>query len=228
MEHLVSWAEQNTSSTVWSCLAAHAAVLHLDGIERRRLGEKRFGLFECDRVSEHPLTAGISSPMIVPHSRWNDLAEEDLVAAGYRILTGGQYAGVDAFVTQRQSLFVFLQGHPEYEAQTLLLEYIRDIGRFLREESDVYPPVPHGYFDPSTAEAMIALQTRAATDRREELLADFPTHLTANLANTWRPSAAALYGNWLKYLTSRKAQSSALPMRKPPDYLPPVSAFKYR
>ena len=27
------------------------------------------------------------------------------------------------FVKQRQSLFVFLQGHPEYDANSLLLEY---------------------------------------------------------------------------------------------------------
>src|SRR5581483_394092 len=29
---VVDWAEHNTISTIWSCLAAHAAVLHLDGI----------------------------------------------------------------------------------------------------------------------------------------------------------------------------------------------------
>jgi homoserine O-succinyltransferase len=227
MQRLVSWAEQNTSSTVWSCLAAHAAVLQLDGIKRRRLAQKRFGLFEYDRVSEHPLTAGMSSPVTVPHSRWNDLAEDELVAAGYRVLTRAEN-GVDAFVKQRQSLFVFLQGHPEYEAQTLLLEYIRDIGRFLRSETDVYPPIPHRYFDSPAAEAMASLEKRAATDRREELLSDFPTHLTANLANTWRASATCLYGNWIKYLSARKQQRSPLLMKKPPDYFAPVSAFKYR
>ena len=33
---LVEWAKTNTRSALWSCLAAHAAVLHLDGIERHR------------------------------------------------------------------------------------------------------------------------------------------------------------------------------------------------
>ncbi len=60
MTRLIDWAERNTCSTVWSCLAAHAAVLHTDGIERRRLSEKRFGLFECDRVSDHPTPRGCS------------------------------------------------------------------------------------------------------------------------------------------------------------------------
>src|SRR5579862_6430376 len=43
---LLDWARDNTDSTILSCLAAHAAVLHLDGIERRPLANKRFGLFE--------------------------------------------------------------------------------------------------------------------------------------------------------------------------------------
>ena len=33
---------------------------------------------------------------------------------------------------------------------TLLLEYRRDIGRFLRGERDTYPPMPQGYFDEET------------------------------------------------------------------------------
>src|ERR1700733_11055177 len=37
---IVDWAKHNTRSTIWSCLAAHAAVLHLDGIERNRLETK--------------------------------------------------------------------------------------------------------------------------------------------------------------------------------------------
>jgi homoserine O-succinyltransferase len=44
---LIDWAKTNTRSTIWSCLAAHAAVLHLDGIERRRLDEKCSGTYDC-------------------------------------------------------------------------------------------------------------------------------------------------------------------------------------
>src|SRR5437867_5212437 len=32
LTQVLDWAERNTASTIWSCLAAHAAVLHLDGI----------------------------------------------------------------------------------------------------------------------------------------------------------------------------------------------------
>src|SRR5579872_1866396 len=84
---VLDWAEQNTCSSIWSCLAAHAAVLHLDGIGRRRMSDKRFGIFECSPLADHELTAGAPSLLRVPHSRWNDLAESDLVSCGYRMLT---------------------------------------------------------------------------------------------------------------------------------------------
>lgn len=50
---VLDWAERNTASTVLSCLAAHAAVLHSDGIRRHPLGDKQFGVFESARVSDH-------------------------------------------------------------------------------------------------------------------------------------------------------------------------------
>src|ERR1700730_2710152 len=52
LTRILEWAEHNTHSTVWSCLAAHAALLHMDGIGRRRLSEKLFGLFPLARASD--------------------------------------------------------------------------------------------------------------------------------------------------------------------------------
>jgi homoserine O-succinyltransferase len=175
MARLLDWAEQNTISAVWSCLAAHAAVLHLDRIHRCRLSKKRFGIFKCVRVGEHFLNAGALERLDVPHSRWNDLCEDELKAAGYEILTRIDEAGVDAFVKQGKSLFVFLQGHPEYDADTLLREYRRDVKRFLRRESAVPPSLPNGYADSLEA-----------------------------IPNTWRSDAVRLYGNWLSYLAQQK------------------------
>ena len=103
---------------------------------------------------------------------------------------------------------MFFQGHPEYEATTLLLEYRRDIGRFLRRERDTYPPMPHGYFDEETVEALTALQERARLDRREELLAEFPIAMAARkVTNTWRSTAESLYRNWLQYICAQKQRA---------------------
>src|SRR3989441_6033546 len=172
---VLEWAEHHTHSAVWSCLATHAALLHLDGIDRRPLGEKRFGIFGCERVADHPLTADAPARLRMPHSRWNEIPEDALTSCGYRVLTRSDAAGVDAFVKQRKSLFVFFQGHPEYEAHTLMLEDRRDIKRFLLRERETYPGMPQGYFNGPTVEALTALRERALADRREEVLSDFPT-----------------------------------------------------
>ncbi len=206
---VLDWAEENTHSSIWSCLAAHAAVQHIDGIRRRRLAEKTFGVFECNKASDHHLTAGVESPLRAPHSRWNDLSESELAAGGYCVLTRSARGSVDAFSKQRKSLFLFFQGHPEYEADTLLLEYRRDVGRFLRGERDTHPNMPEGYFDRETEDVLAALRDRALAGRSEELLAHFPTGIVARkLANTWRPMATGIYANWLAYQLARKERAS--------------------
>src|SRR5690242_2449889 len=53
LTRLVEWASASATPVVWSCLAAHAAVLYLNGIERRRLGEKISGVFRCEKSCDH-------------------------------------------------------------------------------------------------------------------------------------------------------------------------------
>jgi homoserine O-succinyltransferase len=205
LTRLMDWSERHTHSAVWSCLAAHAALLHIDGIGRRPLSDKRFGVFECVRASDHLLAATFPARLRMPHSRWNDIEEDALMTCGYRVLSRSEDAGVDMFVKQRRSLFVFFQGHPEYEADTLLLEYRRDIGRFLRRERASYPAMPERYFDKDTIDVLTAVRERALSDRREDLLAEFPTALVAcKVRNTWRSAAVCVYRNWLLYLCEQK------------------------
>lgn len=205
LTRVLDWAAASTTSTILSCLAAHAGALHIDGIRRRPLGDKRFGVFECVPVDEHPLTASGPPRYRMPHSRWNEIPEEALRACGYRVLTRSTDAGVDAFVKQRRnSLFVFFQGHPEYDAVTLLLEYRRDVGRYLKNERETYPPTPRGYFDAETERALITLRERALVDRREALLAEFPTAAASGrVTNNWRAGAETLYRNWLAYIAAQ-------------------------
>jgi homoserine O-succinyltransferase len=201
LTQLVKWAEQNTASAVWSCLAAHAAVLCTDGISRVRFSEKRFGIFEYLPVGNHFLTAGAPSRFSIPQSRWNFLKEDELKAAGYDIVTRSHDGDVDAFVKQRASLFVFFQGHPEYDGDAILLEYRRDIKRFLRRERDVYPPAPNGYSNPAWSE----LQKRALAVRREDVIEEFADALaTGAITNTWRKNAVRIYHNWLLYLAEQR------------------------
>jgi homoserine O-succinyltransferase len=217
LSQVIDWARGNTYSTIWSCLAAHAAVFASDGIERRPYAEKLSGLFACAAGETHPMMRGVVLPMNIPHSRGNDLAERDLKAAGYRILTRAPVAGVDTFARQEGSFHLFFQGHPEYEPATLLREYRRDIGRFLRGERDSYPDAPQDYFDTEAAAWAEAFRERAIAERHGELIKNFPMRvLEAGLAGGWHSAAGAIYANWFEYLKGRKAEqrSPLQPMRR--------------
>jgi homoserine O-succinyltransferase len=214
LSQLVDWACDNTISTVWSCLAAHAAVLHIDGIVRQPLAVKLSGVFAGESLACHQLSAGIEPRWHTPHSRLNDLPESALRTCGYQLLSSSSTAGVDAFVKQgdQVSLFLFFQAHPEYEVDTLLREYRRDVGRFLRRERDIYPEMPRNYFNPSAALSADAFRARAIADRRNDFASDFPTErLMAGIEDRWRNTAICIYRNWINYLRERKQNRKRLP-----------------
>lgn len=185
---VIDWAENNTYSTVWSCLAAHAAVLHMDGILRHRLDRKCFGVFQSLKADEHELTQGLPSAVSIPHSRWHDIRAGELAARGYRILNRvNDTPGI--FVKRAKSLFVFFQGHPEYETNTLLLEYRRDIRRYIRKERETYPLPPDNYFTGGMPAGLEELDARA---------------LQSAIPNSWRSTGTGLYRNWLTQIHTEK------------------------
>jgi homoserine O-succinyltransferase len=202
---IIDWAKTNTRSTIWSCLAAHAAVLHLDGIERRRLETKCSGVFDCAKVNDHWLTRGISSPLKISHSRVNALRENDLAARGYQLLTRSVEAGVDIFAKRLGSEFLFFQGHPEYDALSLQREYLRDITRFIGRERDSYPAFPSGYFNRETEIKLASFQKLASVERKLPLSAELPL-LTLRPDIAAGVAASALFGNWLGYLADGARQ----------------------
>jgi homoserine O-succinyltransferase len=206
---VLEWARTHTHSAVWSCLAAHAAILHMDGIDRRKSEEKNFGVFECARVSDHPLTQGLSSRFQVPHSRWNGVAEEDLAAHGYSILSRIVDDGIDIFLKPEKSLFVFFQGHLEYESDTLMREYRRDAQRYVKGETSTYPLQPRGYFDRETEVTLTALGEKGASCRSTELLSNIAAATEeTKIRNTWQPSALRIYRNWLECICARKRENA--------------------
>jgi homoserine O-succinyltransferase len=141
LAELLDWSKAHRIPTLFSCLAAHAAVLHFDGIERRRLAQKTFGVFEHATVADHVWLRGTPRRYNVAHSRWNDLDAKDLIAGGYQVLSRGAQTGVDIFVPAAGAPMLFLQGHPEYEETALLGEYKRDLRRYESGQS-AYNPLP--------------------------------------------------------------------------------------
>jgi homoserine O-succinyltransferase/O-acetyltransferase len=202
---VLAWAQEHARSAVWSCLAAHAAVLALDGIERVRSQHKHFGIFTCEQTSPHPLLAGAPASLRFPHSRWNGVSAGQLAAKGYQVLTRTSDGGVDTFVKQDEGLFVFFQGHPEYESETLMGEYRRDVGRYLKGEMDTYPLLPLDYFEEETERSLREIEAKARTSRQEKLLGEVSAVINSvHIRNTWSSTAALIYRNWLEHLYKQK------------------------
>jgi homoserine O-succinyltransferase len=208
---VLEWARENARSAVWSCLAAHAAVLALDGIERVRSPHKQFGIFTCEQAAPHALLTGAPATLRLPHSRWNGVSADRLAANGYQVLTRTGDGGVDTFVKLATGLFVFFQGHPEYEAETLLREYRRDVGRYLKGEMETYPLLPLDYFGEETEQSLREIEARARTSRQGKLLGEVSAVLdSVRIHNTWRDTAVLIYRNWLEHLYTQKRPGGRL------------------
>jgi len=200
--NLVDLALRMNLPTVWSCLAAHAAVQHLDGIKRRALKQKCSGFYPCAPTKADPLLDGVDPVWPVPHSRYNEIAEADLEDCGYEILTRSHEVGADIFVRRGPPLFLFCQGHPEYDRNSLAFEYKRDVRAYLQGARTAPPPLPFGALDAEMAQALKQLEQLAAERRSPELIADLPSRENAKPCQPeWRKSAVCLYRNWLRGAT---------------------------
>lgn len=207
LAQLIDWAEIGTISTIFSCLAAHAAVLHLDGVRRQPLATKLSGVFQTTRVEDDPLFFSLPLSGPVPHSRRNTVVEGDLSEKGYRILSRLGNGQADIFTREPpgHSRFVFFQGHPEYDAGTLGREYLRDMGRFLKGEQAVAPAIPENYFDRATEDRLATIEPGGKAD-----LARYAGIVGAALPlSQWRGNTVRLFANWLTLVAATKSRKLA-------------------
>jgi len=200
LNEIIDWAYENVTSTLCSCLATHAVLQFRYNQHRVPLTAKRWGVFSHKVVNQqHPLVSGVNTRFDVPHSRFNEITREHFEKAGLKILVESDEAGVHLVVSEDSFRIVFFQGHPEYDAISLLKEYKREIGRYIDKAINEYPPVPENYFN---------LQSKAILEEyREQVIAartnkneapEFPEDLIVpSLDNTWHDSAEAVINNWI-------------------------------
>lgn len=122
------WAEQNVTSTMFSCWAAHAALYHHYGLKRHLRKQKLSGVYRhhCLKPDEQ-LTRGFDETFSVPHSRYGFIDKSDYQSLeDIEILAESDVAGVYLAASKNKQQ-VYLTGHPEYDASTLSEEYFRDI-----------------------------------------------------------------------------------------------------
>ena len=200
LQEVIAWAMQNTTSVLCSCLATHALMKQLSGIRRQPLPRKKWGVYN-HRVTQfrHPLLRNINTRFDVPHSRYNAITRAQLEAAGLTILVESKEGGVHMVVSPDQFRIIYFQGHPEYNYNSLLKEYKREVLRFINGELDSYPPHPEHYF-PDAAAAIADEYERIVLASRASGTATppFPEKtLQRHLDNTWGDTGRALFNNWL-------------------------------
>jgi homoserine O-succinyltransferase/O-acetyltransferase len=200
LTEVFEWAKQNVTSTLCSCLATHALIQYCYGIKRIPQPSKRWGVFShqiTDRT--HPLVVEINTRFDVPHSRFNDVSQAAMAAAGIKVLATSQEVGVHLAVSPDGFRVVFFQGHPEYDDVSLLKEYKREVLRFFNQQREDYPPFPAHYFNAAVADIFTHYQAQLiAAKQQNQTLPDFPEALVLPfLDNTWRDTAKAVFNNWL-------------------------------
>lgn len=173
-EHLgevIDWARLNVRNTIYSCLAAHFALKHLYGLDRKLMPSKVFGVYEhkiTDVNSE--FTRGTNNTIIAPHSHWGNISPQAVGSTGAQLLAISERVGW--LLAQDSNNYrdnpgkdLFIQGHPEYGKCSLQREYVRDL------QHDPKAPIPENYYpnDDSSEEPDL----------------------------TWATDAAKLYSNWI-------------------------------
>ncbi len=201
LTEVFDWAKQNVTSILCSCLATHALIHYCYGIERTPLPTgKRWGVYPHKLLDRrHPLVAEINTRFDVPHSRYNEIFQQDMEDKKLKVLAVSEEAGVHLAVSPDGFRIVFFQGHPEYDEISLMKEYKREVIRFFQNEREDYPPFPEHYFNQETQQVLLDYKNHVLEAKSlGTKLEIFPEQkIIGNLDNTWRDTAKAVINNWL-------------------------------
>ena len=199
MLEVIDWASEHVCSTFYSCLATHAVIQHYHNQPRSKLPTKRWGVYS-HRVCapQHPLVSNINTRFDAPHSHVYDSSCKQARAAGWQVLAEGEVSGLYLAASADGFRHIYCQGHPEYDINSLLKEYKREINRYAAGTRDK-PPLPENYFPPA-AEAHIEKylsQLDAALAAGDTPPPFAEPALLPLLDNTWSDTGRAVFNNWL-------------------------------
>lgn len=138
---IMEWTKTHVHSTFHICWGAQAGLYYHYGIKKRLLPEKLSGVFlhHLD-YNKGMLFRGFDDEFYVPHSRNTTCDREDIEKVPeLKIIASSDKAGVFAVKSEKYRQ-IFITGHSEYDADTLLKEYVRD------KKAGLNPNVPDNYF----------------------------------------------------------------------------------
>lgn len=154
---IMKWSKTNVHSTFHICWGAQAGLYYHYGIKKYSLTKKLSGVYAHKMLRpQSPFFRGLDDEFFAPHSRYTEVRAEDILEnPELELLAVSDEAGVFA-VKSADNRRVFITGHPEYDSDTLALEYFRDVARGLN------PDIPENYFEDGDPAKQPVCRWRAA------------------------------------------------------------------
>jgi homoserine O-succinyltransferase len=135
IKEILTFSRKNIASTLGMCWGGLALAKML-GIEKTPYREKLFGVFETRNIApEHRITGRMDDLFYCPQSRYagiDDKVMEQKAKEGIvNLLAYSEDAGYTIFESTDGKYMMHL-GHPEYEPERIVAEYIRDRDKGLK------------------------------------------------------------------------------------------------
>ena len=156
MCEIMDWAENHVTSTLHICWGAQAGLYHYYGIDKKKLPQKLFGIYEHKVMNRKiPLVRGFDDIFLAPHSRHTESPSDAIHACdALTVLAESEDAGVFLAIAE-DGKKIFVNGHPEYDRYTLNNEYFRDLNKGLPIQ------VPYNYYPQDDPNQKPLLQWRS-------------------------------------------------------------------
>ncbi|MCL2888292.1 MAG: homoserine O-succinyltransferase [Elusimicrobia bacterium] len=168
LTEILDFTKKNSLFNIYICWAAQAALYHFYGICKKPLPQKCFGIFEQQIKNKDSVFYKNFPPRFnMPHSRHTTLdgiSNRDLAAEA-------AFGPEISVISNASKNALFITGHPEYDADTLHNEYMRDMreGKAINMPLNYYPQDNPQNPPPNTWRAEAVLFYKNIINRIQEL-----------------------------------------------------------
>lgn len=159
LREIMDWTKTNVTSTLHICWGAQAGLYHHYGIPKYPLEKKMFGVFKHTlNRKDLQLIRGFDDLFLIPHSRHTQVLREDIEKVdSLEIISESEQSGV-YMVISKNGKEIYITGHSEYDANTLKLEYDRDV----KEGKPIEIPVNYYPDDDPSKEPLLTWKSHAS------------------------------------------------------------------
>ena len=141
LSKIMTWSTDHVTSTLHICWGAQAALYHHYQIDKFELPKKCSGVYEHQLLHhEEKLVRGFDDYFIAPHSRYTDVSFAEIQNHPDLLMSAASDQAGVYLICSKDGKRIMITGHPEYEADTLKQEYVRDVAKGLEID------VPDNYF----------------------------------------------------------------------------------